>query len=152
MLSSPLRTFDHPVYYSMIDRDDPQIIPDFFAANIENWIIRNRGELEMRDGLTARGTSPNATNLGSAALYKANGTKKFLRVIDGAGNAAKFQHSDDGATWTDVSGGGSRTTGQTWVFVQANDNVYGVNKTDTSIKYDGSTISTVAAIPKGGAI
>lgn len=152
MLETPYLTFDHRFFYSMIDRDDPQIIPNYHASNVENWLIRNAGELEMRDGLTARGSSPSATNLGGAALYRANGTKKLLRVVNGAGNSTKFQHSDDGATWTDVSGGGSRTTGVKWVFVQANDNVYGVNGTDTPIKYDGSSISTVAGIPNGTAI
>ena len=152
MLQNPLRTFEHKFYYSMNDRDDAEVIPDFYAQNIENWLLRNVGQLEMRDGLTARGSSPSQTNLGGAVLYKYNGTKKLLRVINGSGNSTKFQHSEDGSTWTDVSGGGSRTTGVVWVFVQANQFIYGVNGTDTPIKYDGDTISTVSAIPNGKAI
>lgn len=136
----------------MINRDDPQVIPNYFASNIENWLIRDRGQLIMRPGITARGTSPSATNLGSAVLYRANGVKKFVRVINGAANSSKFQHSDDGSTWTDISGGGSKTTDAVWKFVQANNNLYGVNGTDTPIKYDASTVSTVAAIPNGTAI
>lgn len=152
MLRSPLTTFDHRFFYSMINRDDPQVIPDFYAANIENWIIRNSGTIEMRDGLTARGPSPNQTNLGSAALYRAGGTKKLIRVINGAGNTAKFQESDNGTSWTDCTGGTGRTTGKVWVFVQANNNLYGVNGTDTPVKYDGTAITTVVAIPNGTAI
>lgn len=136
----------------MIDRDDAQVIPDYYAQNIENWITRNRGQLEMRDGITARGASPSATNLGATVLYLADGTKKLLRVIDGAGNTAKMQDSLDGTTWADVSGGGSLTTGRVWKFVQANNNIYGVNGSDTPIKYNGSAVSTVAAIPNGIAI
>lgn len=136
----------------MIDRDDPQVIPDYFAANIQNWIIRDVGELVMRDGLTARGTSPSATNLGAAVLNRASGTKMLLRVVNGAGNSTKFQHSANGTTWTDVTSGGSRTSDLPWKFVQANDFIYGVNGTDTPIKYDGSTISTVVGIPNGTAI
>lgn len=149
MLESPLRSFEHRHFLSMVDRDDPQVIPDFYAYNIENWLIRNSGELVMRKGITARGTSPSSTNLGSTVLYKANGTKKFLRVINGAANTSKFQDSENGTTWTDVSGGGSRSTNISWKFVQANDNVYGVNGTDTPIKYSGSAVSTVVAIPNG---
>lgn len=136
----------------MIDKDDGQVIPDFYATNIENWLIRDRGTLKMRLGLTARGTSPLATNLGTAVLYKSNGTKKFLRVINGAANTSKFQDSDDGTTWTDVSGGGSKATNAIWSLVQANDNIYGVNGTDTPIKYSGSAVSTVVAIPQGTAL
>lgn len=136
----------------MIDRDDPQVIPDYFASNIENWIIRDSGELVMREGLTARGTSPSATNLGAGVLNRASGTKMLLRVVNGAADSSKFQHSADGITWTDVTSGGSRKTDLKWAFVQANDYVYGVNGVDTAIKYDGSTISTVAGIPLGTAI
>ncbi len=136
----------------MNNRDDGEIIPDYYATNIENWIIRNVGELVMRDGLAIRGTSPAKTNLGSAVLYRANGTKLFVRVIDGAANTAKFQKSDNGTTWTDITGGGSRTTGLRWFFVQANNNLYGVNGTDTPIKYDTASITTVAGIQNGVAI
>lgn len=136
----------------MIDRDDGQVIPNYAATNIENWDIRNRGELQMRDGITARGTSPSATNLGSATLTQSNGTKKFLRVINGAANTSKFQHSDNGTTWTDVSGGGSKATNRVWSLVQANDNIYGVNGSDTAIKYNGTLITTVSAIPIGTAL
>ena len=152
MLQSPLRTFEHTVFGTMIDRDDPQVIPDLFAQNIENFITRNRGELEMRDGLTARGTSPSATNLGAATVYFANGVKHMVRVLNGAANTSKFQYSENGITWTDITSGGSRTSNLKWVFVQANNNLYGVNGTDTPIKYNGSAISTVSAIPNGTAI
>lgn len=152
MLRNEIRTFEHRYYYSIIDRDDGQAIPDYYATNIENFIIRDRGQLIMRDGLTARGSSPSATNLGATVLYKSNGTKKFLRIINGAGNTSKFQDSDDGTTWVDVSSGGSRATDAVWSLVQANDNIYGVNGTDTPIKYNGSAISTVVAIPQGTAI
>ena len=152
MLNNPLRTFEHRSFNSIINRDDGQIIPDYYAQNIENWLIRNVGELEMRDGLTARGTSPSATNLGSTVLYRANGVKKLVRVINGASDTSKFQASDDGVTWTDISGGGSKKTGLVWALVQANNNIYGVNGTDTPIKYDGTSITTVSAIPNGTAI
>lgn len=152
MLRNQFRSFEHQYYYSVIDRDDPQSIPDYYAANIENWNIRNRGQLEMRAGLTARGTNPNANILGRTVYYKFNGGKKIIRVLNGAGNTSKFQASDDGITWTDITGGGSKTTGARWSLVQANDFIYGVNGTDTPVKYDGTTMSTVVAIPQGTAI
>jgi hypothetical protein len=150
-LQSRLSDFEHKYFLSVNNRDDAQSIGNYYAANVDNWIIRNRGQIEMRDGLTAKGTSPSATNIGAAQLIK-QGTKYLLRVIDGAANSAKFQHSTNGSTWTDVTGGGSKTTGQVWKFVQANEIIYGVNGTDTPIKYDGSTVSTVSAIPVGEAI
>lgn len=150
-LQSPLRTFDHRFFFSMIDRDDGQVIPNYHATNIENWIIRNRGQIEMRDGLTAKGASPSATNLGAAQLIR-QGTKFLLRVVNGGSNTSKFQHSTDGTTWTDVTGGGSRTTDQVWKFVQANEYIYGVNGSDTPIRYDGAVITTISAIPNGESI
>lgn len=152
MLRNQLRSFEHQYFKSMIDRDDAQSIPDLYASNIENWIIRNRGELQMRKGLTARGTNPAATILGAGVYIKSNGGKKMLRVLDGAGNSAKFQYSDDGLTWSDVSGGGSKATSTRWAMVQANDILYAVNGTDTPVKYDGTTMSTVVGIPQGTAI
>lgn len=152
MLRNPLQTFEHKQFFSMINRDDPQVIPNLYAQNIENWLIRNVGELEMRDGLAPRGTSPSATNLGRGVLYRANGTKKIVRVINGGSDTSKFQASDDGVTWTDISGGGSKKTGLVWCLVQANDFLYGVNGTDTAIKYDGTSITTIAAIPLGTAL
>lgn len=152
MLQNPLKTFEHKYFYSIIDRDDPESIPDFHAYNIENFLIRNRMELVMRPGLTPRGSSPNATNLGAVMYNKADGTKKWLRVINGSGNTSKFQDSTDGSTWSDVSGGDSRSSDKPWRFVQANNYIYGVNGYDSSIKYDGSTVSTVAGIPMGTSI
>src|SRR3990167_4957359 len=112
-LRSSLQTFEHRLFGSYVDRDDGQVIPDFFATSIENWIIRNRGQIEMRDGLTARGTSPSATNLGASVLNRvtASGTLRHLvRVINGASNTSKFQYSETGTTWIDITGGGSKTT------------------------------------------
>lgn len=152
MFTNNLLSFDHKFFYSMIDKDDGTVIPDHFATNIENFDIRNRGELVMRDGLTAAGSSPSKTNLGAAVLNKANGTKLIVRVVEGAGNTAKFQQSSDGVNWSDCTGGGSKTTGTKWALVQANDNLYGVNGVDTPIKFDGTTVSTVVAIPQGVAI
>lgn len=149
MLSTPLRTFEHSEFLSMNDRDDAAAIEDLHAANIENFIIRNVGELEMRDGLTAQGASPTATNLGEGFLARSSGLKHLIRVIDGPSNTAKIQYSDNGITWLDASGGGGLSTGKKWVFVQANDNLYGVNGSDTPVKYDGSTVTTVSAIPNG---
>jgi hypothetical protein len=152
MLNSPLRSFEHKNFFSINNRDDGQVIPDFYATNIENWLIRDVGSLEMREGITARGVSPSQTNLGSGVLYRANGVKHLVRVINGSGNTSKFQYSEDGSTWTDITSGGSRSSGAKWVFVQANNLLYGVNGVDTPIKYDTSTITTVAAIPIGSSI
>lgn len=151
MLRNPLRSFDHKFFRTMIDRDDPEVIPDFYAANIENLILRDAGKLELRDGITARGASPGKTIIGATTLNTSS-INKHIRVIDGAGNTAKFQHSTDGITWTDSTSGGSRTTGARWSFTQANGYIYGVNGNDTPIKHDGTTVSTVAAIPQGTAI
>lgn len=151
MLSNQLRSFDNKYYYSIIDRDDGETIPDFFATNVENFIIRDRGKLLMREGLTAKGSIPNATNLGEGFLRTPT-YNRMVRVINGAGNASKFQYSDDGVTWSDISGGGSKTTDAKWVMVQANNVLYAVNGVDTPIKYNGSTISTVAGMPQGIAI
>lgn len=148
-LSTPLRTFEHNKFLSMNDRDDPSVIRDLGASNIENFILRNVGELEMRDGLTAQGSSPTATNLGEGFLSRSSGLKHLIRVINGASNTSKFQYSENGTTWTNIAGGGSKATGAKWIMVQADDNLYAVNGSDTPIKYDGTSITTVSAIPNG---
>lgn len=137
----------------MINGDDGQVIPDYYATNIENWIIRDMGQLEMRSGITARGSSPSATNLGAGVLYQAGQPPLMVRVIDGATNTAKFQSSTDGTTWSDISGGGSRQSGTRWNFVQANNALYGVNGINTAVKIvAGPTLTTIAAIPLGTAL
>lgn len=151
MLDTPLSTFDHKYFFSMIDTDDPESLPNYFAQNIENWIIRNRGQLEMRDGLAARGTVPGKTVIGRG-VFKTPSYLHLIRVLDGAANAAKFQYSLDGVTWVDITGGGSKTTGKDWHMVQANNNLYAVNGYDTPVKYDGSTMTTVPAMPNGTCI
>lgn len=152
MLKTPYNTFEHKHFFSMIDRDDPESIPDYHAANIENWLIRKAGELQMRPGLTAKGDSPSATVLGWAKLYTAVGNRYLVRVINGAGDSSKLQYSTNGTTWTDAASGGGLKTNTRWHFVQANYLLYGVNGVDTPIKFDGSTVSQVAAIPNGTAI
>ena len=109
-LQTPYNTFEHKHFYSMVDKDDPEEIDDYFAANIENWLIRDEGELKMRDGLTAKGTSPGATNLGCAIYYSTSGRKYLIRVINGASDTSKIQYTEDGMTWTDATGGGSLKT------------------------------------------
>jgi hypothetical protein len=151
MLSTPYKQFDHKKFYSIID-SDPQDIPDFYASNIQNWIIRDSSQIEMRDGLTVKGASPSATNLGYGVLNKANGQKYLYRVLNGAADASKFQYSTDGSTWTNVTSGGSLKTGVRWHMVQANDFMYAVNGNDTPLKIDGTTASTVAGMPNGVAI
>lgn len=136
----------------MMDKDDPQNIPDFYASNIENWIIRDSNEMELRDGLTAKGTSPSATNLGYGVLNKANGSTYFYRVLNGAGDSSKFQYSTNGTTWTDVTSGGSLKTGVIWSMAQANDYLYAVNGQNTALRLDGVTATAIAAIPLGTAI
>lgn len=152
MLSTPYKPFEHKRFFSIIDTDDPQDIPNYYASNIENWIIRDSSEIELRDGLSVRGASPSATNLGYGVLKKANGNNYLYRVINGAANSSKFQYSTNGSTWTDVTSGGSLRTGAVWSMVQANDFVYAVNGIDTPRKLDGTTASTVVAIPNGTAI
>lgn len=151
-LRTPYKTFEHKYFYSMIDKDDAQAIPDFYAANIENWLIRNVGELQMRPGLDPRGESPAATNLGYGMLKKASGAIYLYRVVNGAGDSSKFQYSTNGATWTDVTDGGGLATDTLWNMVQANEFIYAVNGSDTPLKIDGTSASTVVAIPNGTAI
>lgn len=152
MLSSPYKPFEHKKFYSMIDKDDPQDIPDLFASNIENWIIRDSNEIELRDGLTPRGTSPQATNLGYGVLRQANGNKFMYRVLNGGSDTSKFQYSQDGSNWSDVTSGGSLKTGVVWHMVQANNYMYAVNGQDTGLRLDGTTATQIAAMPKGTAI
>ncbi len=152
MLSTPYKSFEHKKFYSMIDKDDPQDIPDFYASNIENWIIRDSNQIELRDGLIPKGISPSATNLGYGVLNKANGNTYLYRVLNGAADTSKFQYSTNGSTWVDVTSGGSLRTDATWHMVQANDFIYAVNGIDTPRKLDGITASTVVAIPNGVAI
>lgn len=150
MLTSPLSTFEHKRFYSMIDKDDPEVIPDFFAANIENWLIRDKGEIKMREGLTAMGTNPGATNLGAGVLNNnVTGNKYLVRVLNGAGNTSKFQHSTDGTTWIDTPGGGSLRTDLIWSFTQANNRLYGMNGINT-IKFDGASVVAWPGSPPVG--
>ena len=152
MLSTPYKTFEHRKFLSIIDKDDPQDIPDYYASNIENWIIRDSNEIELRDGLSAKGSSPSATNLGYGVLKQADGSTYIYRVINGAGDTSAIQYSTNGTTWTNVTNGTGKKTGVRWHFVQANNFLYGINGQDTGLRIDGTTATTIAGMPLGTAI
>ena len=114
-------------------------------ADALNCFIRT-GEIEKRTGYTLI-----ADDLGTVAwqglrgVRFADATKELIGVVNG--NIYKWTGSGN---WSLITGGTGvlKTTGFVDIVV-ANNNVYFFDGTNTVPKYDATSITTVAAIPKG---
>ena len=114
-------------------------------ADALNCFIRT-GEIEKRTGYTLiaddRGT---VAWQGLRGVRFADATKELIGVVNG--NIYKWTGSGN---WSLITGGTGvlKTTGFVDIVV-ANNNVYFFDGTNTVPKYDATSITTVAAIPKG---
>lgn len=126
------------------DKLAPEFIPRGYVADALNCFIRTE-EIVKRTGYTIV-----ANDVGSAAIQGlkgvrfANATKEMLMVANGI--AYKWTGSGN---WTDIGGTYTLSTTAQVDIVVANNNVYFFDGTNTPVKYNGTTGSTVAAIPVG---
>src|SRR3990167_5980887 len=124
----------------------PEFIPREYVADALNCFIRTK-EIVKRNGYTivADDWGANACQ-GLKGVRFADGTKELLSVFNGI--VYKWTGSGN---WATVSGTYTLSTSANVEIVVANNNVYFFDGTNTVPKYNGTTMSTVSAIPIGNA-
>lgn len=125
------------------DLKPPEFLPKKYLADALNCFC-GTGEIVKRKGsaLIANDIGANKPCQGLKGVRLANGTTFFVAVFNGV--IYKWTGSGN---WTSL-GGTLSTTAQIDIVV-ANNAVYFFDGVNTVPKYDGTTLSTVAAIPLG---
>lgn len=126
------------------DTEPPENLPQGYLADALNCFCRS-GSVEKRTGYSIIGD-----DLGSTAFQAlkgvlfADGTKEMIGVRYGT----VYKWTGTG-NWAAISGSYTLNTSGLIDIVVANDNVYFFDGTNEVPKYNGTTMSTVAAIPIG---
>ena len=126
------------------DTDPPEQLDKGVLAVAKNCFC-GAGEIEKSKGYTMIGN-----DLGSAAcqgikgIEFANGTKELIGIFNGL--IYKWTGSGN---WSALSGTYTLSTTALIDIVVANNSAYFFDGVNTVPKYNGTTVSTVAAIPKG---
>ena len=122
-----------------------------YMADIKNAFIEEN-KIVKRKGYSAIGDAPvSKLVLGQARHEPSGGSKFILRARDNAGSTQSVVESWSGSgNWATLTGATSQTAGAEHEFVMAENATYIFNGTDTVLKTtNGTSTSTVAAIPKG---
>lgn len=126
------------------DREPPEQLKKGYLADCLNALCKT-GEIVKRGGYTIIGDDLGSANCqGIRGVEFANGTKEVLGVFNGL-----VYKWTGGASWSALSGTYTLSTTADVDIVVANNNVYFFDGTNTVPKYNGTTMSTVAAIPIG---
>ena len=128
------------------DRLAPEYLPAGYLADALNCFIRT-GEIVKRNGYTiiANDIGANAIQ-GLRGVRFADATKELLMVANGI----VYKYTGSG-NWSSITGTYTLSATANVEIVVANNNVYFFDGTNTVPKYNGTTMSTVAAIPIGSA-
>lgn len=126
------------------DTKPPELLPRGVLADALNCYFRT-GEIVKRKGYTLIGNDVGNNPIqGLKGMEFANGTKEFLMVSNGL----IYKWTGSGS-WSALSGSYTLNTTGFVDIVIANNNAYFFDGTNTVPKYNGTTVSTVAAIPNG---
>lgn len=120
--------------------------PDQFTLGI-NLIRTKSGMLTTRPGRVKVNSTPVTPASGDAvirSMYELRRNDGVNRVCMNAGNTFYYL---DGSTWTTV--GTFATANLRRCYTQFKDVLLGVDGTNDMMKYDGTTLSAIAAAPKG---
>lgn len=124
------------------DKIEPEFLREGYLADALNCFIRAE-TIEKRTGYSTVGDDLGDTFIqGLKGVRFADGTKELLCVRNGT--IYKWTGSGN---WTNL-GGTLSTTAQVDIVV-ANNKAYFFDGTNTVPSYDGTSVATVAAIPKG---
>ena len=134
----------------MADKFRPEILADGYAAAAQNCFL-DEEKITKRNGyaLVANdlGSKP---CLGLGALETGAGSKTIFSVFDDATSTnSDIYYWEGSGNWATITGATDLTAGKIGNFVQANNNTYYFNQTDTVRKIAGTTATSIAAIPLG---
>src|SRR3990167_1626729 len=140
-----LRSIQEQLFKGYNDRVPPELVPSCYLVDLLNGFVTS-GRIEKRTGYTLIGNDVgNNVCQGLKGVEFANGTKEILAVFNGT--IYKWTGSGNLAA---VTGGGSVLHASDQVdIVVANNNAYFFDGTNTVPKYDGTSVTTVSAIPIG---
>lgn len=116
---------------------DQNLIKESELTDAKNIELQVDGIVPRR-GTDVFGNSSGTKTYGLFGYYKADGTRKFLRV-----NNQKLEYYNSG-TWSQI--GSTAFSNTKTVMVQAIDNVYFFDGTNDLRKYDGTNITTYTAL------
>lgn len=126
------------------DKLRPEELPEGFAADALNCYV-DEERITERTGYSSIANDVGDDATDALANYEMDDGTKFLIYCAG-GQVYKWTGSGNLAV---AGGSDTYTSGTQTEWVQANDSIYSFNGTDTAIKFNGTTCSTIAAIPKG---
>lgn len=122
---------------------DETLIKESELSEAKNILLDVDG-IQPRPGTENYANSTDSTVLGGIGYYKSDGTREFLRMS--GGRLKKYVSSTPTAVDTDAY-----STTADANFVQARDNVYVFNGSDSLSYYNGSTITVYTALTTPGA-
>jgi hypothetical protein len=140
----PIRDYGFQKGYN--DTLPPEQVPPGYLADAQNCFIRTQ-EIVKRNGYQRLGTDIGVSHpcQGMKGFRLANGTKYLLAVFNGS----IYYYTGSGNLTLATNGSAVlSTTAQVWIEI-ANNNAYFFDGTSTVVKFDGSAVSAVSAIPKG---
>lgn len=133
------------------DKNKPEDLEKGYVADILNGFVEEN-KLVKRKGYSNFGNAPTSKIiLGQGRHEPSGGTKYILRARDDATSANSVVESWSGSgNFAALTGASAQTAGAEHEFIMAENATYIFNGTDTVLKTtNGTSTSTVAAIPKG---
>jgi len=126
------------------DTKPPELLGRGMLADALNCFMRTK-EMVKRGGYTIIGNDLGANACqGEKGVEFVDGTKELIAVFNGL----IYKWTGSGS-WSALTGTYTLSTTAQVDIVVANNNVYFFDGTNVVVKYNGTTCSTVAAIPKG---
>lgn len=137
-----------PGFKGLNTQNKGAILGPEWATKLENTVLDNNGRVSSRQGAHDHTTTPVGARFESGIEYRLqDGTTQIVAIT-----ATTIQKSsDDGDTWSAVTGTASFTSGK-WYLVNFNDFVIGFQSGEKPLIYNGTTGSQVADAnaPTGG--
>jgi hypothetical protein len=112
-----------------------------WALALENAVWDSRGRVSMRKGYTVLTTTPITAAPTIKVLHEYLHNDGVTQLIAFTSTFGVWESSDDGATWSDITGAISSTTSD-WIFVNFNGNCYATAGGHKVWEYTGSSTFT----------
>jgi hypothetical protein len=142
-----LNTYKHSDYSGGLnDTDDPRQIERNQAALLRNWLVREKGKLIRRDGLTQAGDTLSGYPYMLAAFLKNDGNKDIL-VMDGT--TLKYLNS---TVFSSLDTGFTGAIDYTWANLTSSNKIYFGNEDNTIHYWDRSSTTTNSCLTDLGAL
>lgn len=145
-----LRYTEREFHKGYNDTLKPELLTSGYAATALNCILE-RDSIRKRHGYTICGDDVGSKKgLGLAAFENAAGTKRLVAAWDNSGGTyCRLMYWVGSGSWGEITGATTLTANTEVYFEMAQNYLYAFNAVDNTVKYDGSSASTVVAVPLG---